>query len=246
MLEVASLGDLGDETMAAAGRRALARVVATLPDRKARPAAHAIMRSWRPPEPRAVLAVDLDLLRTACWDEFSVRIAYRDANGRRTECQTLRLGMSYSPRTLMLIGWCLLREAHRTFEMFRIEAIERGEHSFRPRRVQFLREYVALRTAEWKRKEQQANHRNEKTQRGAHLSPPFFTRTVRLRSKFRPIVLHHGKRGIAGSTCGCCSSDLPAGTDSPFLKFMYGRQSRATIGNLETPYLAGQLVRLRR
>ena len=133
---------------------------------------------------RVAADLDLDLLRTACGEEFSVRIAYRDANGRRTECQILRLGMSYSPRTLMLVGWCLLREAHRTFEMFRIEAIERGEHSFRPRRVQFLREYVALRTAEWKRKEQQANHRNEKTQRGAHLSPPFSMRTVRLRSKF--------------------------------------------------------------
>lgn len=97
------------------------------------------MRSWRPPEPRAVITIDLDILREACRDEFSVRIARRDANGRRTERDVLPLGMSCSPRTLMLVTWCLLREAHRTFEIPRIEALERGKRSFRLRRVQLLR-----------------------------------------------------------------------------------------------------------
>lgn len=156
MLGVSTLGDFGDQALATAGRNALARIVATLPDRQARQAAHATMRSWRPPEPRAAITIDLDLLREACWDEFSVRIAYRDKNGRRTEREILPLGMSYSPRTLMLVGWCLLREAHRTFEVPRIEALERGGHSFRPRRVQLLRDYVVLRTAEWTRQEEQA------------------------------------------------------------------------------------------
>ncbi|WP_184090151.1 helix-turn-helix transcriptional regulator [Sphingomonas xinjiangensis] len=114
------------------------------------------MRSWRPPEPRAAVTIKLDLLREACWDEFSVRIACRDANGRPTEREILLLGMSYSPRTLMLVAWCLLRQAHRTFEVPRIEALERGASSFRPRRVQLLREYVTLRIAEWKSKEQHA------------------------------------------------------------------------------------------
>jgi predicted DNA-binding transcriptional regulator YafY len=78
------------------------------------------------------------------------------ANGRRTEREILPLGMSYSPRTSMFVAWCLLREADRTFEVPWIEALERGGSNFRPRRVQVLREYVALRTAEWKMKEQQA------------------------------------------------------------------------------------------
>ncbi len=159
MLGVASLGDLGDDALATAGRSALTRIVATLPDRQARQAAHATMRSWRPTEPRAAITIDLDLLRTACWDEFSVRITYRDAKGRRTEREILPLGLSYSPRTLMLVSWCLLREAHRTFDVPRIEALEQGERSFRPRRVQLLRDYVALRTAEWKRQEEQARLR---------------------------------------------------------------------------------------
>ena len=156
MLGVASLGDFGDDALTGAGRNAIARIVATLPDRQARQAAHATMRSWRPPEPRAAIAVDLDLLRQACWDEFSVRIVYRDASGRRSDREILPLGLSYSPRTLMLVAWCLLRGAHRTFEVPRIDALERGGNSFRPRRVQLLREYVALRNAEWKSKERAA------------------------------------------------------------------------------------------
>ncbi|MEH3158416.1 MAG: WYL domain-containing protein [Sphingomonas taxi] len=153
MLGVASLGDFGDDAMTTAGRNALARIVATLPDRQARQAAHATMRSWRPPELRAAIAIDLDLLREACWDEFSVRIVYRDANEQRTEREILPLGMSYSPKTLMLVAWCVLRDAHRTFEVPRIEALEWVGRSFRPRRVKLLRDYVVLRTAEWKAKE---------------------------------------------------------------------------------------------
>ncbi|MBB3879758.1 helix-turn-helix transcriptional regulator [Sphingomonas pseudosanguinis] len=156
MLGVASLGDLGDAALTIAGRNALARIVATLPDRQARQAAHATMRSWRPTEPRAPITIALDLLRQACWDEFSVRITYRDAHDRRSEREILPLGMSYSPRTLMLVAWCLLRQGYRTFEVARIDTLMRGTTSFRPRRVQLLRDYVALRAAEWKIKDQQA------------------------------------------------------------------------------------------
>lgn len=156
MLGVASLGDLGDAALTIAGRNALARIVATLPDRQARQAAHATMRSWRPAEPRAPITIALDLLRQACWDEFSVRITYRDAHDRRSEREILPLGMSYSPRTLMLVAWCLLRQGYRTFEVARIDTLARGTTSFRPRRVQLLRDYVAMRAAEWKIKDQQA------------------------------------------------------------------------------------------
>lgn len=156
MLGVASLGDFGDDALAIAGRNALARIVATLPDRQARQAAHATMRSWRPPEPRAPVTIDLAMLRDACWEESSVRIAYRDARNRLTEREILPLGMSYSPRTLMLVAWCLLRDGYRTFEVPRIEALSRGATSFRPRRVQLLRDYVTLRAAEWKRATQDA------------------------------------------------------------------------------------------
>ncbi|WP_342529919.1 helix-turn-helix transcriptional regulator [Citromicrobium bathyomarinum] len=149
MLAVGSLDHLGDEQLAKAGRDAMARIIATLPDRQARQSMHAIMRSWRMPEDRPAIAVDVDMLRQACWDETSVIITYRDKQDRHSEREILPLGLSYSPTTLMLVGWCLLREDYRTFEVARIERLETGSTSFRPRRVELLRRYQAMRMAEW-------------------------------------------------------------------------------------------------
>lgn len=149
MLAVGSLDELGDKGLAQAGRDAMARIIATLPDRQARQSMHAIMRSWRMPEDRPEIAVDVDLLRHACWDETSVIIAYCDKQGRYSEREILPLGLSYSPTTLMLVGWCLLREDYRTFEVARMERLEAGSTSFRPRRVELLRRYQAMRMAEW-------------------------------------------------------------------------------------------------
>ena len=149
MLAVGSLDELGDERLTKAGRDAMARIIATLPDRQARQSMHAIMRSWRMPAERPQIAVDVDLLRQACWDEMSVTITYRDRQERVTQREILPLGLSYSPTTLMVVGWCLLREGYRTFEVARMERLELGETSFRPRRVELLRRYQAMRMAEW-------------------------------------------------------------------------------------------------
>jgi len=149
MLAVGSLEELGDERLAQAGRDAMARIIATLPDRQARQSMHAIMRSWRMPGDRPEIAVDVDLLRQSCWDETSVTITYRDRRERVSEREILPLGLSYSPTTLMLVGWCLLREDYRTFEVARMERLEAGSTSFRPRRVELLRRYQGMRMAEW-------------------------------------------------------------------------------------------------
>ena len=149
MLAVGSLEELGDERLAKAGRDAMARIIATLPDRQARQSMHAIMRSWRMPAERPQIAVDVDLLRQACWDEMSVTITYRDRQERVTQREILPLGLSYSPTTLMLVGWCLLREDYRSFEVARMERLDLGTVSFRPRRAEMLRRYKTLRMAEW-------------------------------------------------------------------------------------------------
>ena len=156
MLAVGSLDQLGDEQLATAGKDALARIIASLPDRQARQSMHAIMRSWRHEAERPRIRVDLDLLRQACWDETSVRFSYRDKQDRHSEREILPLGLSYSPTTLMVVGWCLLREGYRTFEVARMERLTPGETSFRPRRVELLRQYVKLRMAEWKAQEEAA------------------------------------------------------------------------------------------
>lgn len=142
-LAQSSLEQIGDATLIEAGRNAMARIVATLPDRQARQAMHTVLRSWRQPDERPPITVDMDLLREACWQEFSLSITYRDLMDRRTSRDIWPLGMSYSADTLLLLAHCRLRKDFRHFHVSRIETMARGPESFRPKRVGLLRDYVA-------------------------------------------------------------------------------------------------------
>jgi predicted DNA-binding transcriptional regulator YafY len=147
MLGIGSLDHLGDVDLARAGRDALARIIATLPQGQARRAMHTILRSWRPSDVRPDLHIDIDVLRQACWDETSLWLTYRDLKERRTEREVWPLGLSYSPNALMLLAFCQLRQDYRVFHVVRIEQVRPGGTSFRPRRVELLRGYAFLRDA---------------------------------------------------------------------------------------------------
>ena len=146
-LGIGSLDALGDADLACAGRDAMARIIATLPDGQARQAMHTILRSWRPPDTRPIVEVDMDLVRRACWEETSLWISYRDLSERRTEREIWPLGLSYGPNALTLLGLCQLRQDYRLFHVARIGKVRPGGTSFRPRRVELLREYIASRFA---------------------------------------------------------------------------------------------------
>ena len=148
MLGIGSLDALGDAELARAGHDAMARIVATLPEGQARQAMHTILRSWRPTDTRPEVALDMDLLRRACWEETSLRITYRDLGERRTEREIWPLSLSYAPTALILLGVCQLRQDYRLFHVARIEELRPGTTSFRPRRVELLRGYLARRAAE--------------------------------------------------------------------------------------------------
>ncbi len=145
MLGIGSLDQFGDVELARAGRDAVARIIATLPERQARQAMHTTLRSWRPVDRRPEVTVDMDLLRQACWDETSLWISYRDLAERRSAREIWPLGLSYSPKALLLLAFCQLRRDYRLFHVVRIEELRPGGTSFRPRRVELLRRYVALR-----------------------------------------------------------------------------------------------------
>jgi len=146
MLAQSGLEQIGDPALVSAGRDALTRIIATLPDSQARQAMHTVLRSWRQPDQRPAISIDLDLLREACWQEFSLTISYRDLQERMTTREIWPLGMSYGEDTLLLLAHCRLRLDFRRFHVSRIETLERGTDSFRPKRVSLLREYVAGRT----------------------------------------------------------------------------------------------------
>ena len=92
-----SLTGIGDEDLVRAGRDALARIVAMLPERQPRQAMHAITRcfpqvpDWHPPQ------VDPALIQAACWDEQALLIGYTDLNG------------AGSQRVIWLLGPVLFR-----------------------------------------------------------------------------------------------------------------------------------------
>jgi len=141
-LAVGSLDRLGDDALTAAGKAALARIIATLPDGQSRQALHTAMRAWFPAGSGPEVSIDMDLLRRACWDETSLVMRYRDLKENRTERTIWPLGLSYGEGTLMLLAHCRLRMDYRVFHVPRIEALEPGGESFRPRRVGLLRDYV--------------------------------------------------------------------------------------------------------
>lgn len=140
-LAVESLGRIGDTELTGAGRDALARIVATLPERQSRQALHAIMRSFQTSPDREPPCVDLATIRAACWDEQALQIDYTDLKEVATRRVIWPLGLSYSESTLMLLAHCRLRLDFRAFHVNRINALHLTGDSFRPRRVALVREY---------------------------------------------------------------------------------------------------------
>lgn len=148
MLAVAQLPRMGDAGLARAGQAALARVIATLPERLTLQAQHAALRSFAPARDDLVPAhVDLDLIRAACWDETSLQLTYRDLRDRITTREIWPLGLSYADTTLMLLARCQLRDDFRLFHVPRIMSVAAGGVSFRPRRAALLRDYATARRA---------------------------------------------------------------------------------------------------
>ncbi|WP_337994702.1 helix-turn-helix transcriptional regulator [Roseinatronobacter alkalisoli] len=148
MLGIGSLGFLGDATLARAGRDAVARIIATLPNRQVHQAMHTVMRTWCPADTRPDVAIDMDLLRQACWEEYSLWVRYCDLKNQVSEREVWPLGMSYGPEALMLLAFCQLRRDYRVFHVSRIESLRPGGTSFRPRRVELLRGFTSRRMEE--------------------------------------------------------------------------------------------------
>ena len=143
-LAVEALPRIGDPELTEAARGALARIIATLPDRQAQQAMHATLGSFPTRTERPLPAVDMALLRQACWDEAELRITYRDLQDRSSTREIRPLGMSYSEHALLLLGWCKLRQDFRMFHCNRIISAALSGQSFRPQRVALLREYARI------------------------------------------------------------------------------------------------------
>ncbi|CAH0343275.1 YafY family protein [Rhizobium sp. CECT 9324] len=143
VLGLAEVRHMGEPALAAAAGAVLSKVTATLPDRLQRQALHAASQVYRF-ERRDPPVVNVGLLREACWQERALVISYVDAEQQRTDRQVLPLAIVYLERALVLLSWCCLRQDFRKFRVDRIAGIQMTEESFRPRRVQMLRDFVAI------------------------------------------------------------------------------------------------------
>jgi predicted DNA-binding transcriptional regulator YafY len=142
LLGLSQVRRVGDAELGEAAEAAMAKIVGSLPERLQRQALHSVLQVYRfdePPEP----AIDLSLLRKACWDEQAMSIVYADAEGRQTERGIWPLSIVYLEHTLVVLAWCCLRQDFRKFRVDRIMAIRPLQESFRPRRVPLLREFIA-------------------------------------------------------------------------------------------------------
>lgn len=132
----------GDPALGQAAEAALAKIIATLPERVQRQAVHVVQQTYRF-ERRPTAPASLALIRQACWDEEAVEIAYTDKAGNVTTRHIWPLSVVFLDRTLMLLAWCCLRQGFRKFQLHQIADAALTGDSFRPRRVAMLRDFLA-------------------------------------------------------------------------------------------------------
>jgi predicted DNA-binding transcriptional regulator YafY len=140
-LGLADVTQRGDSDLAQAAQDALTKILATLPERQQRQAAHAanLVQLFNTP---ATPTIDMTLLREAMWAEEALDIGYTDLKNAQTERRIYPLALSYHDRSVMLLAWCCKRQDFRSFHVTRITRYGTTGESFRPRRVALLREFV--------------------------------------------------------------------------------------------------------
>jgi predicted DNA-binding transcriptional regulator YafY len=141
-LAIGEIRAMGDPGMTDAANAVLAKVAAALPDGREQQLLHAVSRVFRPH--RSISVPDfLETVRQACWEEHALDIAYADSGGVTTRRTIFPLAIVYTDHHLTALAWCQLRLDFRMFRLDRMRAVARAGHSFRPRRVALLRDYIA-------------------------------------------------------------------------------------------------------
>lgn len=132
----------GDPALGKAADSALAKIIATLPDRVQAQALHTAHQVYRY-ERRAAAPAHLAVVREAIWEECGLHITYRDKAGAETSRRIWPLSVVFLDRSLLCLSYCHLRQDFRRFHLAEMTAVTRLPESFRPRRVPLLRQMLA-------------------------------------------------------------------------------------------------------
>lgn len=138
MLGARFVQDHGDPGLARAADDAIAKIMAVLPPALKPLFADAPVFAspvWNRPEDR----VDAGLLRRAIRAGRKLRIDYADEQGRRTERVVWPIAVGYMAASRMLVAWCELRSAFRTFRADRIERLDELDVRYPTRRAVLLK-----------------------------------------------------------------------------------------------------------
>lgn len=128
-----------DGVLSDAARNAMAKIAAVLPAElrdKIEDDALQIVPFRTAPQ-----GVGLALLRRALNAELKLAVSYRDEKGARTQRVVWPVTLGFFETTRILVGWCELRSAYRSFRTDRIEAADLLEEKLPRRRKALLREW---------------------------------------------------------------------------------------------------------
>lgn len=132
---------VADPVLAKAAENALSKLKASLPERMRAEFEHAVLYAKRF-HCRPEISIDIEALRHATRNEQVIEIDYSDVDENRTRRAIQPLAIVFFDRSLVVLAWCELRTAYRSFRIDRIVEMTVTDRSFRPRRVPMLREYL--------------------------------------------------------------------------------------------------------
>ena len=130
----------GDTDLSRAAQNTVAKIGSVLPE-KLRPflfdAALLVPPHFRLAEDR----VNVALLRSAIREGRKVSLGYRSEDGRETERVIWPIAVAYFDAQRLIIGWCELRQAFRSFRTDRIMAMAVLDERYKARRKVLLKQW---------------------------------------------------------------------------------------------------------
>jgi len=134
------VADRGDHELAAAARNALAKITAVLPP-DLRDGADAAPLLVGPGPPVAAGVADLATIRRSIRLQHKLEISYRNPEGAETRRVIWPFALGYFDRSRIVVAWCEMRQAFRSFRADRIAALTPLQQRYPRRRQALLKEW---------------------------------------------------------------------------------------------------------
>lgn len=134
------VAERADEALSKAGRNALAKIAAVLPD-DLRDEVDASGLFVGPGDPIAAGDSELPTIREAIRRERKLRIAYADAAGEKTKRTIWPFALAFFDRVRVVAAWCELRQDYRNFRTDRIATLTMSPQRYKRRRQALLKEW---------------------------------------------------------------------------------------------------------